>query len=269
MPRRTLAVLGGTFDHFHRGHEALLATAFRVGDSVAIGVTTDRFLASQTKPVADRLEPYANRLRRLRRWLGRRYPGRRWRTVPLEDRFGGSILPGVGVLVVSADTRAGGRAVNRERRRRGLPAVPLVVVPLVLADDLVPISSRRIRAGEIDGAGRRTAPLPVGLAVEDPADRRDAERTVRSAFRTARITRVPFTSTGTLRSRARLAARAAAARRALGVAVAREGRSHRAFAVATGPIALGPTVAGAGWSRRLRDTLRPPSGRKGFGPPRP
>ena len=61
MRRFRLAVLGGTFDHLHIGHHALLASAFGVGDEVAIGVTTDRFVARHPKPVAGRMQPYAAR----------------------------------------------------------------------------------------------------------------------------------------------------------------------------------------------------------------
>ncbi len=264
MPARFLAVLGGTFDRLHRGHEALLAAAFRSGDSVAIGVTTDRFLAAHRKPDAARLEPYAVRARRLHAWLRRHYPGRRWRTVPLDDVFGGSVARGVGALVVSADTLAGGRAVNRERRRRGLPVVPLVVVPLVLADDLRPISSRRIRAGEIDRDGHRLSPIEVGLAVERPADGPAAARGVRNAFPTARLTLVGFAGRGALAPRTRSSARIAAAGRDLGVALARDRGRSFLVSVAAGRIALDPRRGSQGVSAGVRRALRPPVPRKGF-----
>ena len=43
-------VLGGTFDHFHKGHEALLTKAFEVGKKITIGIATeeiykDKFLS--------------------------------------------------------------------------------------------------------------------------------------------------------------------------------------------------------------------------------
>lgn len=188
MRRHRHAVLGGTFDHLHRGHAALLDTAFRVGQRVSIGLITDGYLAQHPKPLAERIQPFSVRRQVLHRWLRRHYPRRTWRTVPLNDGFGRSIEAGVDVLVVSSDTRAGGRAVNVERRRRGRPRIPLVAVPLVLADDLAPLSARRVRAGVVDARGRRTAPLAVRLAAPDARSRAELERAVRRAFSRSTVT---------------------------------------------------------------------------------
>jgi len=185
--RYRLAVLGGTFDHLHIGHHALVAMAFRVGDTVAIGLTTDRFIADHPKPDGSRIQPFSVRRTALARWIRRNLPGRRFRIVPLEDRFGRSIEPDVGVLVVSRETLLGGRAVNRERRRLGRSPVPLIVVPLALADDLEPVSSRRVRAGSIGTAGQRFAPIRVGITVGDPRDLVPSGRAIRRVFPQARI----------------------------------------------------------------------------------
>lgn len=189
MPRYARAVLGGTFDRFHVGHEALLSTAFRLGRTVAVGVTTDAYLAAHPKPEARRIAPYRVRRRALSRWLRHRFPGRAFSIHALEDRFGGSVGPGVSVLVVSADTTAGAAAVNVERARLGRRRVPVAVVPLVLADDLRPVSSRRIRAGEIDRRGRVLAAIPVELRLDDESAFGWAARAVRAVFPRARLTR--------------------------------------------------------------------------------
>ncbi len=155
MARRyRVAVLGGTFDRFHAGHQALLRRAFRVADTVGIGLTTPSYLRKFPKPLGQRIQSYAARKRTLSHWLRARYRNTRWWIAPLEEPFGRSVGPGVDVLVVSSDTRAGGRAVNTERARRGYTALPIEIVPLVLAKDRRPIASRRIRAREIDARGR-------------------------------------------------------------------------------------------------------------------
>jgi len=176
------AVLGGTFDRLHIGHESLLETAFRVGREVGVGITSERYLADHPKPDGAPLQTYAVRRRHLTAWLRRHHPDRSWKVVALDEPFGGSVAPGVGVLVVSADTVDGGAAVNDERRRRGLPPVPIVVVPLALADDLSPVASRRIRAGTIDRNGRRRSPIRVELRTSVPSDARAAGRAIRAAF---------------------------------------------------------------------------------------
>ena len=187
MRRYRLAVLGGTFDHLHVGHHALVATAFRVGDTVAIGLTTDRFVSDHPKPDSSRIQPFSVRRTALTRWIRRNFPGRAWKVVPLENAFGRSIEPEVDVLVVSRDTLPGGRAVNRERRRLGRSPVPLVVVPIALADDLEPVSSRRVRAGAIGTAGQRFTPIRINVAVGDPRDLAPVRNSVRRIFPQARV----------------------------------------------------------------------------------
>jgi pantetheine-phosphate adenylyltransferase len=156
--RARVAVLGGTFDHLHAGHRALLAAAFRHADEVKIGLTTDRFARSEKKPLARRVQSYPTRRRHLLAFLRHRFGDRRWAVVPLNDRWGRSVGPGVDLLVLSQETRGAAKPINTERRHRGLPPVRILVVPFLLADDGRPIASRRIREGEIDEEGHRGVP---------------------------------------------------------------------------------------------------------------
>ncbi len=192
--RPRVGVLGGTFDGLHRGHRALLDRAFEVADRVGIGVTTDRYLAAHPKRLSRSIRPYALRRRIVQAYLGRRFPRRRYWLVPLDDPFGGSVAPGVDVLVASEETRRGAARVNQERRRRGLPPVRVELVPLELGEDLLPVSSSRIRAGLIDADGRRQRPIAVGFLGLPPG-------LAATAFQALR-TRLP-TSTPTLLRRVR------------------------------------------------------------------
>lgn len=182
-PRRraSVAVLGGTFDRLHAGHRALLDEAFRRADRVGIGLTTARFLAEHPKPLGRRIRSFEARRRDLERYLGRNYERDRWYVVPLEEPWGRSVEPGVDVLVVSEETEKVARDVNAERRRRGLPPLEVRTVPAVLAEDLRPVASRRIRAGDIDLRGRRRRPVRVGWAGESgPFE--DVRRALLSVF---------------------------------------------------------------------------------------
>jgi cytidyltransferase-like protein len=189
MPRSGRIVLGGTFDRLHAGHEAMLASAFQAGRRVSIGLTSARYLADHPKPAGGRIQGYSERRAALVRWLSARYPRSRWAVVPISDAFGGSVGDGVTGLVVTPDTLAGGRAVNVERQRRGRRPVPLLIVPLVLGDDLLPISSRRVRHGEIDRRGRRLAPIRVAVVAAGDLERRAAVRAVARTFPRAQIVR--------------------------------------------------------------------------------
>jgi cytidyltransferase-like protein len=270
------AVLGGTFDHLHLGHAALLATAFRVGRDVSVGVTTDRFVAAHPKPLATRIQSYAARRRALKHWIDRHHPGRSYRLSPLENAFGRSVEDGVDVLVISADTLSGGRAVNAERRRLGRPPVPLEVVPVVLADDLRPISSRRIRAGEIDREGRRRAPISIGIGFSDPRDGPATVRAVRAVFSAARVRAYIDRRPSAPRRPAdwaRVLARRALRGRELALGVARTARGgwavvERTVTTELDPRAL-PPLTRPEFDRALRDLLEPGVERKTFDKPRP
>ena len=264
MPRSRHAVLGGTFDRFHAGHAALLDRAFRVGTRVSIGVTTDAYLAEHSKPLAGRIRPYAARRRAVVAWVRRHHPGRAVRVAALENPFGRSVDEGIDVLVVSADTVQGGGAVNVERRRLGRRPVRIEVVPLVLADDLLPVSSRRVRAGEIDVRGRRRSTLRIGLAVTEPGDLSPARAAIRSIFPRARIaarlvrgSRSPDRAARDARSLARTAVRG----QEIGIAIARNRPGHaelveRRRALELDPRPIRGTTA-ASVRREISRALRP------------
>lgn len=159
-------VLGGTFDILHAGHEALLRAAFEgAPQEVLIGVTTDRF----ARESRSRVNPYAVRARNLARFLATR----RWRRAKIEaidDPYGpADDLPNLDVLVVSADRLPVAFTLNEARLAKGLRSLEIRTVPMVLAQDGLPIASRRIRAGEIDRAGRRVKPLRVNVGSTNPA----------------------------------------------------------------------------------------------------
>lgn len=164
------AVLGGTFDHLHIGHQALLSAAFSLGEEVGIGITTDGFLRRESRK-ASQVEPFTERERRLREHLGRAFPHRRFQLIPLTDRWGALLEGRTRMLVASPETLPVGVEANRLRRRRGLPPVTLVEVAPVLGEDLLPVSSTRIRDGVVDPGGHRRTPLKVGVGSTNPVKR--------------------------------------------------------------------------------------------------
>lgn len=150
--------LGGTFDILHDGHEALLRRAFELGDEeVLIGITSDR-MARRTRR---RVNALAVRRRNLAAFL-RRHGWRRGRVSVIDDIAGPAAYEeDLGAIVVSEERVEAAHAINRERMRRGNKAMQVVVVPMVLAEDGLPVAARRIRAGVIDRRGRRVKPLLV------------------------------------------------------------------------------------------------------------
>jgi pantetheine-phosphate adenylyltransferase len=155
MKFRTVAT-GGTFDHIHMGHYALLAKSFAVGEMVVIGVTSDEFVRKEGKKPE---QSYPERVKALEEFIRTRFPGRRYVIAKLDDYFGPGIAsPEVEAIVVSKETATRVPLANSLRQAKGFSPLEVVVVDYILADDLKPISSTRIRNGEIDFQGKLLKP---------------------------------------------------------------------------------------------------------------
>ncbi len=136
----------------HRGHIALLTKSFEVGDKVVIGVTSDAFARKEGKSPD---QGYDQRVTALDALIRQRFPGRKYQIAKLDDYFGPGIAsPQIQAIVVSRETAKRVPIANSLRRSKGFPPLEVVVVDYVLADDSKPISSTRIRKGEIDPQGR-------------------------------------------------------------------------------------------------------------------
>jgi pantetheine-phosphate adenylyltransferase len=98
---------------------------------------------------------YKERVRQLEEYLRRTFPGKRFTIAELNDYFGPGIATAdVQAIVVSSETRSRVPLANELRAKRGFPPLEVVVVDYVLAEDGKPISSTRIRKGEIDVSGK-------------------------------------------------------------------------------------------------------------------
>ena len=148
MPK---VAVGGTFDPLHEGHKRLLERAIELakGDRLEIGVTSDRMARRRLRFVL----PYRLRVENLKRYLSE-MGVKNARIEKIEDAFGKTLEEDFDYLVVSPETEVTARRINEEREKRGMKAIEVVVVDWVIAEDGKPISSTRIRAGEIDRYGK-------------------------------------------------------------------------------------------------------------------
>lgn len=150
--RYRVVATGGTFDHLHKGHEALLKKSFEVGEKVVIGITSDEFALRQGKKPD---MTYEERVLQLRKYIEQNFPGREYLIAKLDDYFGPGIAsPEVEAIVVSPETAERVPIANKMREQKGFGPLKVVIVDYVLAEDGFPISSTRIRRGEIDSEGR-------------------------------------------------------------------------------------------------------------------
>jgi pantetheine-phosphate adenylyltransferase len=139
--------VGGTFDKFHQGHQRLLRKAFEISDEVLIGVTSDEFARTKGK-----IEPCNTRMSNLKRTLEKF--GDKYYISRLDDQCGPAIIEDdIEALVVSEETEPTAHKINQIREKRGLKPLDIITIHMVLAEDGKPISSTRIRKGEIDFTG--------------------------------------------------------------------------------------------------------------------
>ena len=86
----------------------------------------------------------------------RKIQPRRYAITELDNFFGKEVIDpkaGIEAIVVSEKTIPGARGINMLREDRGLKPLEIVEVALIKAKDGNPISSRRIRADQIDSKG--------------------------------------------------------------------------------------------------------------------
>ena len=157
MKRFNAVAVGGTFDKLHKGHQALLMKAFEVGKRVLVGLSSDEFGRELRKP--HKVTSYAKRLSDLERLLTKRGLIDRAEIVTLHDPYGITLSKGcVEAIVVSRETESTAREINQRREAKGLSPLNVVVIDMVPAENHAPISTTRIREGEIDREGHLLTP---------------------------------------------------------------------------------------------------------------
>ncbi len=152
MKKFRKVAVGGTFDEFHRGHKVLLMKAFEIGEQVLIGLCTDEFVMKLGKP--HETASFEERLMELRSFLEALNLSDRAEIIPLNDPYGVTIKDKcIEALVVSEETEKTAIRINQERTDAKLPELTIVVINMVPAENWKPISTTRIREGEIDREG--------------------------------------------------------------------------------------------------------------------
>ena len=149
-----LVATGGTFDEIHIGHIALLSKAFELGKRVIIGVTSDDF-AEKTKGEKKVNHSYDKRVFNLKDIIQKKFGRVSYKISKLDNEYGPIVILGrVDALIASTETAKKGEKINEIRSKKGLPPIAIISVDLIRTEDGSPISSTRIREGEIDPFGK-------------------------------------------------------------------------------------------------------------------
>jgi len=142
-------VIGGTFDILHKGHEALLKRAFRLGE-VFIGLTSDKMAQKLRKR---KIKSSKERKKELENFIIKEFKIEP-KIFKIEDKFGFTLKKDFDYIVVSPETYKTAVEINKERLERKKKLIEIVEIDFVLAEDGKPISAERIAKGEINRAGK-------------------------------------------------------------------------------------------------------------------
>lgn len=163
--------LAGTFDGLHAGHRRLLVEAFRVGERVTIGLTSDYFVAKFKFQIPSP-KSQKERKRSLVLWLKNNKFTDRSTIIPIDDPYEpAASMKELDALIVTAENRKTGERINALRYALGVSPLVLIEIPMVEAEDGKPVSSTRMRNGEIDGDGKLIMPESMRLILGKPLGR--------------------------------------------------------------------------------------------------
>ena len=139
------ALLSGTFDILHPGHERLIDAAFDIADDVLVGIMSDSYV-QDTKPL--KRNNFQFRHDMVESYIIDKHSDRTHWINEIEDKYGmlkSQINIRGCVLVVSSETLPAATEINNFRRRILLDELTILAIPLVLDNHGHRYSSTRLR----------------------------------------------------------------------------------------------------------------------------
>ena len=157
-------IIGGTFTYIHAGHVKLLVECDNFS-RITIGLTSDKYVREH------KIYPsfsYEKRLANLRRNLAHNGLLARTTIVKIESESDVADRLRADAIVVSEETENAAKKINAARRKRSLPALKIIAVPLAYADSLQKISCVDIFHGKYDVRGKLLAPIRIQAGTDNP-----------------------------------------------------------------------------------------------------
>lgn len=152
MKKYRHSILGGTFDHFHSGHEHFLHEACVATEHLTIGLTTPEL--HRNKEFKDTIEDFEVRKSTVEAFISTFHPDVSFEIIPLEDIYGTTLHDlEIDAIFVTEHGIHNATTINKKRLKKGWGELAVELVGLVKGNDGVVISSTRIRKGEIDRLG--------------------------------------------------------------------------------------------------------------------
>lgn len=148
------AILGGTFDRFHLGHQSLIKTAFEQSEKVTIGITTAELI--KAKHLSNKIEDYLTRENSIKKYLKEKQFLKRSSLIPLYDIYGNSLAEkDIQAIFVTIATFHKACLINIKRKEIAFKSLEIITISFLKGADGKIITSERIRKGEIDRNGQR------------------------------------------------------------------------------------------------------------------
>lgn len=145
-------VLGGTFDHFHAGHQKLISMAFSLSKKVLLGLTVSEM--NKTKAWSGLILPFEIRKREIENFaesIGRMDD---LEIIPINDVYGNTLENNqLEAIVVTRHSLHGAELINSGREKSGLSRLKVHECDLFSDGMGEVLSSTRIREGLVNRSG--------------------------------------------------------------------------------------------------------------------
>lgn len=164
--------VAGTFDRLHVGHEAVLKAAMDNAEYVTIGITSDTFLHTYKPQIFSNSkapESFEHRKNQVISYCKSIAKDQTIECVSIDDPYEpASSQSSYDALIVTQDNRKTGEEINGKRIQNKLPELTLVEVAMIDSVEGTPISSSRVRSGEIDREGNLLLPENLRPVLREP-----------------------------------------------------------------------------------------------------
>jgi|TARA_B110000881_G_C18592193_1_gene528779 pantetheine-phosphate adenylyltransferase len=145
-----IGLIGGTFDRFHAGHKKLIIDALKKCRMLEIWIISDNIAKSKNPLIMD----WEDRKKEILNNLKTEYLENIKFGILNDDYGPAPSHPDATAIICTAETREMCITINQKRKDNSLDGLEIIQIEHADAWDGLPISSTRIRNGEIDRQGK-------------------------------------------------------------------------------------------------------------------
>ena len=173
--KHEIGLIGGTFDRFHAGHMSLIDSGLKYCKNIQIWIVNDDLAKSKDRRIQDWYDRESELIDATSEHSSR------ITTHQLNDKFGPSLQSiEASAIICTNETMQGCLEINSLREKDGFPPLDIISVERVNSWDGGPISSSRIRDGNIDREGMPW--IPELFRTSDPNMTPEVESQLKEPF---------------------------------------------------------------------------------------